>query len=109
MTDAHAALVLGLTQATLTVAIVVDRWVHRITGGKSVEVKLDDLCDEFKIYREAMKGALEDLHEKASDFQSAQQVKVSEFAIRLAEINEHMRYIDSNVERLERRRSDRVR
>ena len=96
MTDAHAGLVLGLTQAALTIAIVADRWVHRMTGTKSHETRIAEL-----------EQRIETLHRKASDFHSDQQVKVGDVALRLERIEEHLRNTDKNVERLERRRNER--
>jgi hypothetical protein len=92
MTDSHAALVLGLTQAALTIAIVVDKWVHRVTGGKSLDTRCKDLEEKAAT-----------MHAKANDVQ----LKIGQVDVKLAEINEHLRNTDLNVARLERRRGDR--
>jgi hypothetical protein len=120
MTEAPTALVLGLTNIALAVAIAADRWVHRVTGKKSIEARVLDLEVSDAAYRAAMKitldtfatradvqelcASVDELHEKASDFGSEQQKKVGEFAVRLASIDEHLRNTDLNVARLEARR-----
>jgi hypothetical protein len=67
---------------------------------------VSDLELSFKVYREAMAGTLDELHERASDFQTEQQVAVGRFEMRLATIDEHLRNTDANITRLERRRGN---
>jgi predicted component of type VI protein secretion system len=91
-----AGLVVVLTQAGLGIALVADRWVHRVTAPKSHETRLADL-----------EASVAKMHQKASDFQTVQQVSVGKIELRLAAIDEHLRNTDLNVVRLERRRGDR--
>lgn len=96
MNYAALALLFGAFQTITVVLLVADKWVHRITGGKSLEARIVD-----------METRIDSLHRKASDFQTLQQVQVGKFSERLAAIDEHLRNTDLNVKRIEDWRENR--
>lgn len=83
----NEAIYLGVAQTLLALAIAGERLIHRIIGGKSHETRLKDLEEKAVT-----------THAKANDIQT----KIGNIEIKLAEINEHLKNTDKNVDRLDR-------